>query len=158
MPLNLHIFQIRLIKKICQTLGQIQEWRQRISTSLSPVTQQPQEHQKQINEIQVKPEGSHDGAFTDDRLTAVHDPLLSHAGDLLDIIGGQPGEYNHPDPGNYPGHHRTGQKDIHHHGDDNPDEAHEEEGPPAGEISLGDKPVDCHCTEHAGGDEKSRCH
>ena len=77
----------------------------RISTFLSPVTQQAQKHQEQIDKIKVKLKGSHNGAFTDNRLAAVHNALRAHAADLLDIIGGQAGKNDHPDPGNYPGHH-----------------------------------------------------
>ena len=90
----------------------------------------------------------------DGGLTLLHNTLLTDLLDFLHIIRSQPYKDKDADDGNRPVEAGALQKNIHHRGQQDADQAHEHEGTHAGEVALGDQAIDGHGAEHGRSNKK----
>src|SRR6185369_4038311 len=117
---------------------------------LPTVACKPEQHEKQVDEVEVKGQRAEDGRLS---------PLCAVGGQLLDLPGivcGQPGEDDHSDRGYDPGNRAAAYEDVDDRGDHHADQPHEEETSPRGQVTLGHVTVHAHGSEHAGGNDKGR--
>ena len=114
--------------------------------------EQAQQHQEQVDEIQVEGEGTHQRHLLGGFGTSGH--LLAHALQFLHIIRGEAGEDQHADDAHDVAHGIALQEHVHHRSDDDADEADHQDATEFGEVRLGGISCNGHHTEHSGRDEE----
>jgi hypothetical protein len=84
--------------------------------------------------------------------------VLAHFPEKLGVISGESTENNHANDADDHGHYAGPYEQVHQHGNDNADQAHEEEAAPRGQVFLGIQSVKAHSAEHARGGNKGVGH
>ena len=79
-----------------------------------------------------------------------------HFLDLPGVVGCQSREDDHSDTGYDPGDRTAPDEDVDDRSDHNPNETHEKEAAPRGQVPLGQVAIDAHGPEHAGRDNEGR--
>ena len=95
---------------------------------LFAVAEQLQQHQEQVDEVEVEAQGAHDGLLGGN-FTRV--AFVVHFLDLLGVVGGQAGKHQNTDHGDGELQGGGGQEDVHQRSDDDTDQAHEQERAPS---------------------------
>ena len=121
------------------------------SWALPARAEQPQQHQEQVDEVQIKRQRAHD-RLLGGGIGAVDFGV--HVLDLLRVVGGQADEHQDPDHRNHEMHDRALQEHVDDAGDDDADQAHEHERAQSGEVALGGVAVQAHAGKRARGDEE----
>lgn len=114
---------------------------------LPPSTQESQEHEEEIDEVEVKSERPEDG-----RLAPAPPP--GKRLDLLSVIGGKPSEDDDPHSRDNPGNRIAVHEDVDYRGDHHTDEPHEEKAPPRSEVAACHVAIGAHGAEHSGSDDE----
>src|SRR6516165_12071523 len=94
------------------------------SDALAAIAEQPQQHQEQVDEVEIESERAHYGLAAADR-AVVH--RIVHFLDRLSVIGGEPGEHEHTDDRDRPREPTRMQENVDQAGDDDADQAHKHE-------------------------------
>ena len=114
--------------------------------------------QKQIDEIKIKRQGSHNGDFPKGGFVCIRTNLFAHRADLLGIVGSQTDKHDDARQCNHPVNPGTVHKKVDHHRQNDAPQAHHAKRAQAGQIAFGHGTVKGHRAEHAGGDKKGAGH
>ena len=90
----------------------------------APFAKQPQQHDHQVDEVEIERQRAHDGLLGRD-FAAVR--LEVHVADFLGVVGRQADKDEHADHGDGEIQRRGGKEYIHDAGDDDADQAHDQE-------------------------------
>ncbi len=121
---------------------------------LPPAAEDAQQHEKQVDEIQVKRQGAHNGSLT--VCLGSFRYRGAHVFDLLGIISHQAGENKNPNIGSDPVKGGTIQKQVYQRGDDQANQQHEQQASKPGQVVSGKIPVGAHQRKHAAANKKRR--
>ncbi len=119
--------------------------------SLFAIAEQAQQHQEQVDEIEVEAKGAHKRLFAHDFAAIA---FKIHFLDLLGVIGCEADKDQNADCRDRKFEHGRCQENIDDSGNDQTDEAHHQEGTHAGKIALGGVAIKAHGAKCCGGDEE----
>ena len=123
---------------------------------ITAATEKSKQHQKQVDEIEIKRQGTHDRSFGNGLLSLRHDSLFTHPLDFLHVIGGQASKNEHANHRSDPVNAGTLEEDIDDGGNYQADKPHEQKRTPAGQVTLGHQTIDRHGSKHSSGNDKGR--
>ena len=95
--------------------------------NLFTVPHNPQQHQEQVDEIEIEGEGAYDGAFAHHAGLEAGGLGQGHVFQPLGVIDGQADEKEDPDVADDHRHAGALKKEVDHRGDDDADQTHEQE-------------------------------
>ena len=119
---------------------------------LVAVAEQTQQEEEEVDEVEVERKGSPHGEFGAIFGADLH--TTSDPFQFLYIIGGQSGEYQYTEYADDVIHRAAVQEPVHHHGDDQTDQCHEEQRTELGKVLFGGPTGNGHYREHACGNEE----
>jgi len=96
------------------------------------VPHNPQQHQEQVDEIEIEGEGAQDGAFAHHASFEACGLGQGHVFQALGVIDGQADEEKDPDVADDHRHAGAFEEEVDHRGDDDADQAHEQKAAKAG--------------------------
>src|ERR1700756_2205046 len=84
-------------------------FRIRLLSRSAAVAEYAQQHEEQVDEVEVEPQRAHDRLAAGDRAVIVH---VVHFLDRLRVPGGEPGEHEDADGGNHEGKPGAGEEHV----------------------------------------------
>ena len=124
--------------------------------NLFTVSHNPQQHQKQVDEVEIEGEGADDGAFAHNAGFQTRGLGQGHVFQPLGVVDSQADEKKDPDVADDHGHSGALEKQVDHRGDNDADQAHEQEAAKRGQVLFGGPAVNAGGHEGSGAHEEGR--